>query len=219
MSLAGFVGGLLGPGVSAAQPPSPTQDSIVTLSSVSENFVQLLDLSFLIDARSGPSGESPSGSVRYFAGTPTFNDHVDAGSVTCLAVDGNRAVIGGYGLRIIGGNSFGPSNPPPPPQNAGFFLIVVDNGPPIEPNASVGPDLAGYPVQAGSTPPSDCSNVSPDSLSLVFGDIVVHDAQPVPVSKDQCKNGGWRNYGVFKNQGDCVSFVATGGKNPPGKAG
>jgi hypothetical protein len=34
--------------------------------------------------------------------------------------------------------------------------------------------------------------------------------------KTQCKNGGWQNYGVFKNQGDCVSFVATGGKNPAG---
>jgi hypothetical protein len=36
-----------------------------------------------------------------------------------------------------------------------------------------------------------------------------------PPSKDHCKNGGWRNYPGFKNQGDCVSFVATGGKNPP----
>jgi hypothetical protein len=37
----------------------------------------------------------------------------------------------------------------------------------------------------------------------------------LPANKDQCKNGGWQSYGVFKNQGDCVSFVATGGKNPP----
>jgi hypothetical protein len=36
-----------------------------------------------------------------------------------------------------------------------------------------------------------------------------------PTTKDQCKNGGWQSYGIFKNQGDCVSFVATGGKNPP----
>jgi hypothetical protein len=36
-----------------------------------------------------------------------------------------------------------------------------------------------------------------------------------PTSKDQCKDGGWRNFPGFKNQGDCVSFVATGGKNPP----
>jgi DNA-binding beta-propeller fold protein YncE len=29
----------------------------------------------------------------------------------------------------------------------------------------------------------------------------------LPTSKDQCKNGGWRNFPGFKNQGDCVSFV------------
>ena len=34
-------------------------------------------------------------------------------------------------------------------------------------------------------------------------------------SKDQCKNGGWKTFGVFKNQGDCVSYFATKGKNGP----
>jgi 6-phosphogluconolactonase len=37
-----------------------------------------------------------------------------------------------------------------------------------------------------------------------------------PTTKEQCKNGGWRNFPQFKNQGDCVSFVATNGKNQPG---
>ena len=38
-------------------------------------------------------------------------------------------------------------------------------------------------------------------------------APTLPTTKDQCKNGRWRNYGDrFKNQGACVSFVATGGK-------
>jgi hypothetical protein len=33
----------------------------------------------------------------------------------------------------------------------------------------------------------------------------------VPAAKDQCKNGGWRNYGTtFTNQGQCVAFVARG---------
>jgi hypothetical protein len=36
------------------------------------------------------------------------------------------------------------------------------------------------------------------------------------LAKRRCKHGGWKNFGsTFKNQGDCVSFVATGGKNPP----
>lgn len=43
------------------------------------------------------------------------------------------------------------------------------------------------------------------------------DSSTLPTTADQCKNGGWQSYGVFKNQGDCVSFVATGGKNPPAK--
>ena len=31
-----------------------------------------------------------------------------------------------------------------------------------------------------------------------------------------CKHGGWQAFQpVFKNQGDCVSFVATGGRNAP----
>ena len=37
-----------------------------------------------------------------------------------------------------------------------------------------------------------------------------------PTSADQCKKDGWKDYGtMFKNQGDCVSFVASKGKNKP----
>jgi hypothetical protein len=36
-----------------------------------------------------------------------------------------------------------------------------------------------------------------------------------PASIEGCQNGGWRSFPQFKNQGDCVSFVATGGKNAP----
>ena len=48
----------------------------------------------------------------------------------------------------------------------------------------------------------------------------------LPTATGQCLNGGWQTfkvfknqeiYNVFKNQGDCVSFVATKGKNPPAK--
>lgn len=30
-----------------------------------------------------------------------------------------------------------------------------------------------------------------------------------------CKDGGWTRFSVFKNQGDCVSYFATRGGNPP----
>jgi hypothetical protein len=35
-------------------------------------------------------------------------------------------------------------------------------------------------------------------------------------TEEECKTGGWRGYGVFKNQGDCVSFLATKSENQPG---
>jgi glycine rich protein len=48
------------------------------------------------------------------------------------------------------------------------------------------------------------------------GVITVSYLVPLPTSKDQCENGGWRGFGTtFKNQGDCASFAATGGKNQP----
>jgi len=44
---------------------------------------------------------------------------------------------------------------------------------------------------------------------------------PVPTTTSQCKGGGWQKLTdttgtPFKNQGDCVSFVATGGTNTAG---
>ena len=50
------------------------------------------------------------------------------------------------------------------------------------------------------------------------GGTVNADGCPVPTSKDDCKNGGWMDLydsagNMFKNQGDCVSYVATQGKN------
>jgi hypothetical protein len=55
---------------------------------------------------------------------------------------------------------------------------------------------------------------------LGLGAVEAHAAAPssaageMPSSKQQCKKGRWETFG-FKNQGDCVSFVATRGKNPP----
>jgi hypothetical protein len=50
--------------------------------------------------------------------------------------------------------------------------------------------------------------------------VVIESVRLLPTSKDQCKKGGWRSFGsVFKNQGDCVSFVATRGRNTPAGGG
>ena len=39
----------------------------------------------------------------------------------------------------------------------------------------------------------------------------VYDFEPVPQSKSDCAGGGWQDYGTqFKNQGQCVKFIAAG---------
>jgi hypothetical protein len=53
---------------------------------------------------------------------------------------------------------------------------------------------------------------------MINGTLFTFESQVVnPNDKERCKNGGWQTIttapGPFKNQGDCVSFFATGGKN------
>jgi hypothetical protein len=54
-------------------------------------------------------------------------------------------------------------------------------------------------------PPSPLNGFNSDFLSAL--------ASPVPLgptTKDQCKNGGWRDFPEFKNQGQCIAFVDHG---------
>ena len=112
------------------------------------------------------------------------------GPVTCLNVQGNVALL------TIQTSQFG-----------SVALRVTDNGP------------AASTVEA--IPGSGCPQPEAGYVDVGFaGEVTVVDAPPhppLPTSKEQCKKGGWQRFGVFKNQGDCVSFVATGGKNPPGR--
>ena len=87
------------------------------------------------------------------------------------------------------------------------------------------------PFNVGTTVNSSATDLHPylsaDALTLVFGSArpggsgatdlwIATRTQIFPTTKDECKNGGFARFGIFKNQGDCVSYVATGGKNKPG---
>jgi hypothetical protein len=76
----------------------------------------------------------------------------------------------------------------------GDFFYISDNGDPTQWTMTPWTPLPGY--------------IDDLAFTATF-------SSPLPTSKAQCLNGGWKTYGVFKNQGDCVSFVASGGKNPP----
>jgi hypothetical protein len=92
---------------------------------------------------------------------------------------------------------------------------IIATGTPVFVDVTDGtPDLIGV-VFPGVAAPCPAPGIQPSAPPILSGDIVVTDAQPFPTSKAECKNGGWRTFPGFKNQGDCVSFVTTGGKSPP----
>jgi hypothetical protein len=163
-------------------------------------------ISVAVDARSGPSGENPTGEAEWSIVLGSNTILGDRGPVSCLAVDGNTAIIGFRGA-----------------PNGNTLVRVVDGG--SAPGQDSFAAVTRFILDDVVLPPPDCSSFPPLGLRPgqfsgsgvnLFGDIRVVDAPPLPTSKDQCKNGGWGSFGVFKNQGDCVSLVATGGKNPPG---
>ncbi len=129
-----------------------------------------------LNATSGPSGENPTGRVDFGEGFLH-----SSGPVTCLAVSGDRAILNFLTETGIFSGSI-------------LTVQIVDNHPDaFNPNPLF-------------RDPTDCSPLDEPPRPLRSGDITVTDAQPLPTSTDQCKNGGWQQFG-FKNQGRCVVFV------------
>jgi choice-of-anchor C domain-containing protein len=70
-------------------------------------------------------------------------------------------------------------------------------------------------VATGTSITLTFSSQTPGAYGPALDNVVI--VETLPGNKDECKKGGWKTFGVFKNQGDCVSYVATGGKNLPAK--
>lgn len=115
-------------------------------------------------------------------------------------------------------------------DSVGNFLQEVFSTSPGDPSQQVGPNsrsgdiTAILQVYAGQT--VVVSFEEQDNLQIL--NVTLDDARLLvsilPTDKDECKKGGWETFvntntgqQIFKNQGDCVSFVATQGKNPPDK--
>jgi hypothetical protein len=177
----------LGSSAAAAQAPG---DSVTGGASTffEQNQPQFF-ISFSFDAHSGPSGEDPTGSARWEVRSP-FGDFAGGGQVTCLNVHDGVAIVGTFSGNTVT-----------------LFLAAGS---------------VGFGAYESSTPATVCpSFLSNQGFSQYFeprpmenNSITIVDSPPMPTTKDQCRDGGWRAFGVFKNQGDCVSFVATGGGNP-----
>jgi hypothetical protein len=171
------------PGYSGGQ--APTRDTAVGSGSVSlppslPGGLPIHLFSFDLSAGSGPSGQNPTGEVSLTLGERAGVVEFE-GNVKCLAVSGNHAAIGAVGSL---------SGLP-----AAELITVVDGGPANSDTAWVVPNLSQTPA------PPDCAAASfSDQKVVTNGDIVVVDASPMPTSKDQCKNGGWRTYGSLRTR-------------------
>ncbi|MES2876672.1 MAG: hypothetical protein V4678_04360 [Patescibacteria group bacterium] len=133
---------------------------------------------------------------------PVYN--TDQGAVTSGAWQDWDAYNGGNAI-------WWSSNPIPSAPNRDTF-VSWDTIMSANPGATI---LGGYGVNQGSGNPGLTTAV--DALALgVSGDTVTYDfeAQRVAAtSKDQCKNEGYKNFSTeYKNQGDCVSAIASDGK-------
>jgi hypothetical protein len=200
-----------------ASAQAPTEDSVVGTARdclspdpcPSDPMTITISTTLTADARSGPAGQEPSGTMTWDEGGFAIFVHNET-RVTCLSVTDRTAIVGVTGTRTLRGR-FGTIL-----ASIVGFIRVTDGGGP-----NSGMDTFEFAIQEGPTSPpnpppplpfpgpTDCSSFPAGSpgLSNEQGDLVVTDAPPLPTSKDQCKNGGWQSYGVFKNQGDCVSFV------------
>ena len=153
------------------------------------------------EATSDPFGANPAGFVDFRGHNSPFFHRSE---VTCLNVAANRATIG---VRIV-------------EETSGQFVGWTLNYDVLDGGAGTQDRVAFDNIDETGAPPSCAFDPDPPQQELdpvASGDLVVFDAPGLPKSKDDCKAGGWRRYGVFENQGDCVSFVATGGENTPGK--
>jgi hypothetical protein len=201
----------------------PTEDSVIGTANVTVEqcfegpppfpgeppFVQCFSPNrYIFDVHSGSGGENPRGTV-IFATGERQGLALDTGAVTCLAVSGNRA---GVGVNFPG---LSPAFPAGQPHAA--IIFVEDNG-------GEGQDrLAVQDLPPGGSAPSICPDRPPAGVILGpthprrFTDesVTVTDApSPHPTSKEQCKNGGWSQFG-FKNQGQCIRFVGLIPGPPP----
>jgi hypothetical protein len=167
-------------GAAAARAQAPTGDAVIGSGTARFFTPDLFGLTvpFSIDVRAGPSGENPVGSMQLFI---AFDDP------TCFVIRSGGGQIADEAAINFRNTLLG-----------GRVVARITGG-------TSGPRVIAL---AGTSSPTDCSFYPPSSAAEVIeGDVRIFDAPPRPTSKDQCKNGGWRSYAGFKNQGDCVRSV------------
>jgi hypothetical protein len=127
------------------------------------------------------------------------SDAKTPGGVTPDA-NGEITIDGTYGTLTVYTATFNGHSP-------GDYSYGLDHG--TVPPCALDSDVFTYSLADAGSPVWSTTATLTESLT-------VGCPPSLPTSKDQCKNGGWRTFPGFKNQGDCVSYIATNHRNPPG---
>ena len=139
---------------------------------------------------------------------PSSDDPLFAGPTETVTVDAVGGTFTFVGATVVGGNCPAQVTSVSPTQVQLQALQDCGVGFTIQLQETLAPTAAGGAV---------CQILhstfnSPPFTACAAGFVT---PGPAPASAEDCKKGGWQAFGVFKNQGDCVSFVETGGRNEP----
>lgn len=112
-------------------------------------------------------------------------------------------------------------------EGTAVFAVLTVSG--FAPNEAVELDTHGSgtvtlsPTNSRGEVSLSTGGPSPQTLTFtgtVSGESVTFTldcAAQLPTETEECKDAGFKEFTGFTNQGQCVSFVATDGKNEPGK--
>ncbi len=127
-----------------------------------------------VNARSVPGGgEEARG--RFFvkreasALVPSRPDLDFSGRVTCMTVEGNRAVVGG----VITRDKLGPVHPLSPLEGRGYLGVYIDND---QVDGELADRSNSFPLPA--PPGRDCPPFTDPTGEFQTGNFIVHDASP-----------------------------------------
>ena len=103
-------------------------------------------------------------------------------------------------IPVQGGDILGMWFPDPPGLTSCARPVSPGSGGVISTDFAVADPAVGQTVSFNGPDVDDDLNLS---------------ANLVTPTRDACRKGGWLAFDLVRHQGDCMSFVSTGGRNPP----
>jgi hypothetical protein len=217
-SLVALLTALLPVGVAAAQAPpldGETLSGVPTVSNITCDLVAQPTPhsvgSFDFDVSGAAAGPYPGTFVE--TGTVQVDALNGATIHASYTIDSPAGTVTGTKDAV---NAFGNAVFASCPAVGGIGDVVGAVGIPVTYHATIDSDTGTSNVSGPGTISVTANELPALPATGTFSETFDASAPLLPTSKEQCKREGFAVFGVFKNQGDCVAFIATNGANEPG---